>query len=128
MGANFYPNSYCYLLKKQSSFGPKFLKFSLFCASYTFGPLFQAVIVLYNSLGPVESGLHCFLTLLDYFWIVRFTSIIFGNKMYDIFVIVTCFELKNISERARWSYHPRLSFLLHLTELEGQLLHPRGHL
>ena len=45
-----------------------------------------------------------------------------------LFVIVTRFELKEISERAWSSSHPRLSSLLLLTKLERQLLNQRRHL
>lgn len=45
-----------------------------------------------------------------------------------LFVILTCFELKEISERAWSSSHPRLSSLLLLTKLERQLLNQRRHL
>lgn len=39
--------------------------------------------------------------------------------MYEICVMVTCFELKEMSKRALLSYYPRLPFLLRLSELES---------
>lgn len=104
LGKNSYFSSYCYLLQIQLSLGPELAEMQpLLCFIHTWAPFLTSYwIVQFPGSYRVWPPWVPQSVLEGYFWILGFTSILFGEKKCMIlFEIVTCFELK-ISERA-WS-------------------------
>lgn len=107
LGTDFYSSSYCYLLQIQLSLSPKLTEIQpLLCFIHTWAPFLTSYwIVQFPGSRRVWPPWVPQSVLEGYFWILGFTSILFGEKKKKksmiLFEIVTCFELK-ISERA-WS-------------------------